>query len=239
MSVSMQLTDLIADRETPADNSFPIPQAEVLARYERLYTGAVSDVLREICLTEQALPHTIRPLRDDMAVAGFAFTIRSVVDPKVTGEMDTRAEMLERLYEDAVCVWNANGDDDAAHWGEVMTATSRARGCRGAVIDGGLRDTRQVLDQGFPVFYRYRSPNGSLSRCRITSYQEPVRIGATFVRPGDVIFGDIDGVIVIPRERALQVLARAEEIADGESELRRWVREGLTAEEIVKRGGYF
>ncbi|WP_324668868.1 RraA family protein [Geochorda subterranea] len=237
--VRMNLEKLQALREQLPDVHFPIPEEELLARYEALYTGAVSDVLRELALTDQALPPSIHPLRDEMKVAGFAFTIRSVVDPTLKGEMETRVEMLEHIRPNTVCVWNANGDDDAAHWGEVMTATAKKRGCKGAVVDGGLRDTAQVLAQNFPVWYRYRSPNGTLSRCKITGYQVPVKIGKVIVRPGDLIFGDIDGVVVVPRELAYDVLLRAEEIKAGERIIREWVSQGMSTSDIAKRGGYF
>ena len=235
----MHLDELTARRETPADCELAIPVAELCERFEKLYTGAVNDVMREMCLTRQALPPPIMPLRDEMKACGIAFTIRSAADPVLTGEMEMRVEMLEKLHEHCVCVWNANGEDEASHWGEVMTAASRARGCKGAVIDGGIRDTARILAQGFPIWYRYRTSNGSLSRCRITGYQVPLQVGSAFIRPGDVIFADIDGAIVVPRERACDVLTRAEQIRDNELEIRDWVDKGLSAPEIHGRGGYF
>ena len=93
-----------------------------------------------------------------------------------------------------------------------MTATAISKGIRGAVISGGIRDTKQILEQKFPLFYKYRTSNGSLGRCMITHYQVPIRIGKVTVRPGDIIFGDIDGVLCIPREIACDVLLRAEGI---------------------------
>lgn len=237
--VGMQLDRLIAQREHTPQVTFPVSDAELLERYEALYTGAVSDVLREFALTDQALPAAIRPLRDEMKVAGFAFTIKSAVDPTLEGEMASRTEMLEHIRPGDVCVWNANGEDDAAHWGEVMTATSKARGCRGAVIDGGLRDTHQVLAQNYPVWYRYRSPNGSLSRCKTVGYGVPVKIGKVIVHPGDLVFADIDGAVVVPRALAHEVLTRAEEIRDAEKIIKGWADQGMPAREIVEKGGYF
>ena len=113
------------------------------------------------------------------------------------------------------------------------------KGVRGALIDGGIRDTQQILDKDFPVFYRYRSPNGSLGRCLITHYQIPVKIGDVFVKPGDVVLGDADGVIAIPRDIAYDVLQRAEEIIDNEKKIFGWVAEGQSIEEITEKGGYF
>ena len=97
----------------------------------------------------------------------------------------------------------------------------------------------QVLAQKFPVFYKYRTSNGTLSRCRITDYNVPVKIGKVLVYPGDVVFGDIDGALVVPRAIAFDVLLRAEEIKLGEGEIRNWVDSGMSAVDVVKKGGYF
>ena len=235
----MNLEKLIALREAREWSDFPVSAQEICKRYERLYTGAINDVLREFCLVDQALPPEIHPLRDDMKVCGFAYTIRSTKDPMITGEMDTRAKMLDDMPENCICVWDTGGETEAAHWGEIMTAASKKKGARGAVVEGGLRDTMQVLSQKFPVFYKYRTSNGTLSRCRITDYNVPVKIGKVIIYPGDIIFGDIDGVLVVPRNVAYEVLLRAEDIFLNESEIRSWVESGMSAQEVVRKGGYF
>ena len=233
-------TDALANlREAPNDFELTVPIAELCERYERLYTGAVNDVLREMCLPRQALPTGIVPLRDEMAVCGEAFTVRAVADPTVSGELDKRVEMLDALRAHHVVLWNANGERDASHWGGVMTRASIKRGCRGAIIDGGIRDTKDILDQGFPVWYRYRTSTGALSHTRITGYQVPVVIDRVIVRPGDLLMADIDGGLVIPRKLAVAVLERAEQVESNEGEIKEWVDAGLSAEEISERGGYF
>ena len=218
---------------------FPISEEELCIRYEKLYTGAVNDVLREATYLDQALPAYILPLKFEMASCGIAYTIRSNPDPTVGGEMEIRAQMLDDMPRNCCVVWDAGDENEAAHWGEVMTASAIARGARCAVVNGGLRDTRQVLAQNFPVFYRYRSSNGALGRTKITGYNKPVRIGKVYIKPGDVVFGDIDGVVVIPRSIAYDVLVRAEEIKRNEKEMRGWVHEGFSAIEMVNNGGYF
>lgn len=218
---------------------FPVSEEELCTRYEELYTGAVNDVLREATYMDQALPVNILPLKFEMASCGIAYTIRSNPDPTVGGEMEIRAQVLDDMPRNCCVVWDAGDEIEAAHWGEVMTASAIARGARCAVVNGGLRDTRQVLAQDFPVFYRYRSSNGSLGRTKITGYNIPVRIGKVYIKPGDVIFGDIDGVVVIPRAIAYEVLVRSEEIKKNEKEMRGWVHEGFSAIEMVNNGGYF
>lgn len=217
----------------------PISDKELCDRYEALYTGAVNDVLREDTLLDQALPVNILPLTFEMRAAGIAYTVRSNPDPTVDGEMDIRAKMLDDMPRECCVVWDAGQEEVASHWGEVMTASAIARGARCAVVNGGIRDTRQVLGQKFTVFYRYRTSNGSLGRTKITGYNIPVRIGKAFIKPGDVIFGDIDGVVVIPRAIAYDVLLRAEAIKSQEREMKGWVHEGFSAQLMVKNGGYF
>lgn len=216
-----------------------VSDEEICERLEKLYTGAINDVLREHCLMDQAMPNNILPLKMDMCRAGVAYTIRSAPNPTVGGEMNIRAQMLDAMPKGCCVIWDAGIENEAAHWGEVMTASAIARGARMAVINGGLRDTRQVLAQDFPVFYRYRTSNGSLGRTKITEYNVPLRIGKVYIKPGDFIFGDIDGVVVIPRAIALEVLERAEKIKSNEKEMRGMVYEGFSAVKMIDEGGYF
>lgn len=235
----MNLTELRRLRDNIDPFDFPIPEEEIVKRYEKLYTGCVNDVLRELCLTSQTLPHEIHPLRDGMVLAGFAFTIRSNADPCIEGELEIRVKMLDDLKPNMVCVWNANGIDHASHWGGVMTKMSKSKGVRGAVIDGGIRDTTDILSQDYPIWYRYRISNGSLSRAKITGYQVPITIGGVLIKPGDLIFADIDGVLVVPRKLTVPVLERAEGIESNEGEFKDWIDAGLSPEEVRNRGGYF
>ncbi|WP_108660933.1 RraA family protein [Acuticoccus kandeliae] len=235
----MKLERLIAERESVDDAPLAVPQAELLARYEKLYTGAISDVLRENLLMDQALPGYLQPLRPEKTVAGIAFTVKSAPSTKVSGELTLRTKMLDQMPEGAFVVWDTSGDLASTSWGGVMTATVSGRGVRAAVIDGGIRDTAQILAADFPVYYRYRSPNGSLGRCLISHYQIPVEIGRTMVRPGDVVVGDIDGVIVVPRALAVAVLERCEEVLANERKIFGWVAEGASPTSIAERGGYF
>lgn len=238
-SSMMRLERLYASRKAQLPEDLPIPTDELCARYERLFTSAVNDVLREMTLLDQTLPHHIRPLRDDMKVVGPAFTVKGMKSMELRDEMRERVTMLESIPAGSVVAWDTDEDDESAQWGEVMTMAARKRGCRGAVVDGGVRDTDRVLSQGFPVFVRYRTSSGMLGRFRIQAYQVPIKIGKVAINPGDLVFGDIDGVIVVPRHLAYEVLLRAEEIVAGESEMKRWIQGGMSASEVVDRGGYF
>lgn len=235
----MNLEKLIEEREHTSTVSFPIPDKELLLRFEQLYTGAVNDVLREFVLLNQALPSHIVPLREYRSVAGFAFTVKSAPNVLIRGEMEVRTNMLEDIHEDAFVIWDSSSDTKSTFWGGVMTATAKSKKVKAACIDGGIRDTFQILEADFPVYYKYRTSNGSLGRCLITHYQTPVLIGEVMIKPGDVVLGDVDGVLVVPRDIAYDVLVRAEEIKNNEKLIFGWVNNGDSVRDITDKGGYF
>ncbi|MGH7945123.1 MAG: RraA family protein [Opitutaceae bacterium] len=235
----MNLEKLIASREGISEKPFAVPIGELLQRFEQLYTGAISDVLREFTLLDQALPGHLKPLRPEKTVAGLAFTVKSAPNVKITGEMAFRTQMLAEFPRDSFVVWDTSGDERATLWGGVMTATAVGLGVRAACIDGGIRDTHQIMEKDFPVFYKHRIPNGSLGRCLITHYQIPIKIGDVVIKPGDVLLGDIDGIVCVPRDIACEVLTRAEEIKRNEKKIFSWVADGKSIDEITEKGGYF
>ena len=106
--------------------------------------------MRELCLLNQNLPSSIMPLRDEMVVCGEAFTVKSAPNVMIEGEMTFRAQMLDDMKPEGVVVWDTSEDTEASLWGGVMTATALSKGIRGAVIAGGIRDTKQILEQDFP-----------------------------------------------------------------------------------------
>lgn len=217
----------------------PISPGEMRERYTKLFTGAVNDVLRfKYKMHASALPSDFLPLRDDMVLAGQAFTIKGGPDITTDGEFEMRAEMLEALREDSIIVWDCTGDRVTAQWGEVMTMAAIRAGCRGAIVNG-IRDTNGILRQEFPVFHKYRCSTGMLGRFRMYHYQKPILMGELVVRPGDWIFGDIDGVLAIPQAIAYDVLVAAEQILSKEIEIKDWVENGVRPTEVVARGGYF
>ena len=235
----MELEKLIETREKISRKGFPVSDKELLQRFEKLYTGAINDALREACLLEQALPGRIKPLREYKTIAGFAFTVKSAPNVKITGEMEFRTQMLDDMSEDHFVVWDTSRDDKATLWGGVMTATAKRKKIKAACIDGGIRDTHQILKAEFPIFYEYRISNGSLGRCLITHYQIPIKIGDVDIKPGDIIVGDIDGIVVVPRDIAYNILIRAEQFLVNENEIFDWVHQGDSIQEITQKGGYF
>lgn len=235
----MDLSELIAKRAKRKLLPLPIPDNELRNRYDKVYSAAINDVLREMGYLYQTLPTSLCALKDGMRLCGFAFTVKGSKNLTIENEMEQRAEMLEEFTEASICVWDTSNDDESAQWGEVMTMATQRRGCVGAVIDGGIRDVDRLVNLNFPVFYKYRTSSGMLGRFRIIGYQIPVMIGSVVIDPGDVIIGDMDGVIVVPRAIAYDVLLRAEEIVENEREIKQMIVDGLSPRKVVENGGYF
>jgi len=215
-----------------------IPVPEMRARFLKLFTAAVNDVLRFEHRLNGALPSSYRGLRGDDRLCGRAFTVKGGPDITTDGEFEMRAQMLEALGEDDVVVWDCTGDTVTAQWGEVMTMAAIRRGCRGAIVHG-VRDVDRVLPQDFPVFHHYTTSTGMLGRFRMHHYRKPVLMGEVVVEPGDWIFGDQDGIVAIPGRIAEPVLLSAEAILNKEKSIKAMVESGMKPTDVVKNGGYF
>ena len=215
--------------------------SNLIERFAALpYTGALSDILDEMGLPDQVLPHEIQAIRPGTTLAGRALTIlgepTESEDPAVIFEPFLK--MLGSVNPGDVLVSLPN-DNVAAHLGELSAETAQYRGARGAVIDGGTRDTEYILKLGFPVFARYTTPIDLVGRWRMVDYNVAIKIGAVEIRPGDYIIGDRDGVIAVPLPAAEDVLAKAEQVVETENIVRRDILEGVDPLEAFHRHGRF
>ena len=217
-----------------------LSDAELCDRYEDLYPGAVADSLDDLGYERRTLPSAIDGLTHETRVAGIAYPVRG--HPVEESDYDENIRRFLRMLGDApehsVVVYETN-DEEAAHLGELSTTALAAGGCRGAVIDGGIRDVRFITEQDFPVFARYRTPADAPPRWRLDEWGVPARVGDVEVRPGDVVVGDVDGVVCVPRAVAEEVLELAEETAETEDEIRDLVRDGVDPLDAFERYGKF
>jgi regulator of RNase E activity RraA len=205
----------------------------VRARFEAIYTAALADILDARGLRSQTLAPGTR-------VAGPAFTVSG--RPAETSDYDAALRKVLAMLGDvpagSVAVY-ACEQAISAHLGELSVTSLKTRGVAGCVLDGGCRDVRFILDEGFPVFCSHVTPEDSTWRWELVSTQAPVTIGAVRVAPGDWVVGDDDGVVVVPQSIAESVLAEAEQKAATESEIRVAVRQGMPPLEAYERYGTF
>jgi len=126
---------------------------------------------------------------------------------------------------------------NCAAWGEIMTATAKTRGGAGAIVDGFHRDTPRVLEQNWPVFSRGRFAQDAGVRSKVAAFRCPVEIGGVFINPGDLVFGDLDGVVVVPQAVEKEVVTRAVEKARAEKVVRKDIEAGLSSTEAFRKYG--
>ena len=209
-------------------------------RFAAIYTAALADILDAHGYRDQTLPPSIRPLEPGMRLAGQAYTVKGKATQTPDYDVALRKvlTMLGDVPAEHVAVY-ACEHDVSAHLGELSVTSLKARGVVGCVLDGGCRDVRFILDEGFPVFSRYVTPEDSTWRWALEATQVPVTIGRVTIEPGDWIVADDDGVVVVPQAVAVTVLAEAEEKAATESEIRAAVRNGMPPLEAYDRFGTF
>jgi regulator of RNase E activity RraA len=186
---------------------------------ERLYASVLSDVLDELGYRQQAFPPSIRPLDDDRTLVGFARTgVYREVYHVDAGENPYELEiaLIDDLAPLDVVVLACGGSTRIAPWGELLTTASRARGAVGCVTDGYVRDIRAVRKLGFPVYHAGIAPLDSKGRGKVAAIDVPVVCAGVRVAPGDLVVGDADGVVVIPRDVEPVALANAFAKVDAE-----------------------
>jgi regulator of RNase E activity RraA len=212
--------------------------AEIVGRFLKLYTGAISDILDKSGYRSQVLPYCITPFTTANRVAGMAFTGQGYPCADIAhDDTRTRLKILDSITPGTVSVWATGGSMDCAHWGEIMSTAVCQRGCTGAVVDGGVRDVDFVNDMKYPVFAKFKSSASSVGRWDIVDCQISIKIGNTVVHPGDFVFGDTDGVVVIPQDMTMDVLAAAEDIFEREKGMRAELRRGVSVTDAYAKYG--
>lgn len=206
---------------------------------KELYTGVICDMCDSLGFSHVYLPNKIQSIRLTDVMVGRAFpTIICDVYGEQEKPLGLLTEAIDHISEDEVYIVTG-GDRRCSYFGEIMTATIKHRGAAGAVIDGYIRDTRQVLEQNFPVFCMGRDAQGSLYRNQVIRYGCPVEIGNILIKPGDLVFGDIDGVVVLPREIEEEAITVTLAKVRGEKSTREAVEKGMSAVEAEKTYGTF
>lgn len=204
---------------------------------KELYTPVVGDILDAIGCYHQFLPQPIKPIRMEDKLIGRAMPVLMIdVFGPQRQPFGKLTEALDQLEKGEIYL-ASGGAMRCAYWGEILTATAKKRGAAGAVIDGYYRDTTGVLEQEWPIFSRGRFAQDSGVRTQVVDYRCDIQVGEVWVKPGSLIFGDMDGVLVIPREYEVEVIARSLEKARGEKLVRKEIENGLSSTDAFKKYG--
>ncbi len=231
--------EIIQKRE--AVYPYSIDPDEMTERFEKCYTAALHDVLAKMGYEDQWLGPDIVCRTKELkrsVVAGFAFTVQWVKDPEPDERDRPASKMLANYFKNAVLCVDTGGDTRSGYLGELNTNAFRLRGVRASVIDGGAKDSGFVKLMDYPVFCKFTSPIDAYTRMRLRGWQLPIYINGVRIEPMDVIVGDSDGVMAVPKAIAEQVLTEVESRKAVEDETRRLILEGMSAEDAAIKMGY-
>lgn len=207
---------------------------------KELFTAVVGDVMDTLGYTHQFLPPRVQPLRDDMVVVGRAMPVLEADDYSASeGPGRARSDLnqpfglmlraLDDLQQNEVYICTG-ASPNYALWGELMSTAARNRGAAGAVVDGYSRDTRGILSLNFPIFSYGRYAQDQRPRGKVIDFRCTVEIQGVRIQPGDIVFGDIDGVCIVPRAVEEDVFIKALEKARGEKEVFEAIKGGMGAQ---------
>lgn len=204
---------------------------------ETLYTPVVGDVLDALGYEHQILPQPIQPARESMKLAGRAMPVLMIdvfgPQKKPFGRL---TEALDQLQPGEIYL-ASGGDMRCAYWGELLTATAKTRGAAGAIINGFHRDTPKMLEQEWPVFSRGRFCQDSAVRTQVVDFRCTIEVDKVRVESGDLIFADLDGIVVIPKKVEAEVIERAMEKARGEKVVRKAIEAGMSSTDAFAKFG--
>jgi 4-hydroxy-4-methyl-2-oxoglutarate aldolase len=205
---------------------------------KNLYTAVVSDSLDQLGARHQAMREYLRPLYPACKVAGWARTI-SCSDLYHVPEdpYGIEIEAIDSLLPGEVAVVGTQKSIRNAPWGELLSTASRARGARGAIVDGLVRDVQKIEELGFPVFASGIKPVDSMGRGCVTAYNVAVECGEVLVQPGDFVFADYDGVVVVPNAMVSEVLELASEKVRRENSSRAELMKGAYLRDVFEKYG--
>ncbi|MGA2665542.1 MAG: RraA family protein [Nitrososphaerales archaeon] len=217
----------------------PSADSELFERIRSaIYVPVISDSLDSMGYRRQAMAPRIRPLREDYKMVGRARTVTwmDVYAPD-PNPYEVEIAFMDDLKEGDVVVTSTDYALRNAPWGELMSTAARCRGAAGAVVDSCVRDVKKIFETNLPVFAAAISPLDSSGRGRVVGYDQPVECGGVHVESGDLVVGDYDGVVVVPRSVEKAVLEKAFDKAAKESVTRSELLQGKTLKEVFAKYG--
>ncbi|WP_135556284.1 RraA family protein [Paenibacillus cymbidii] len=217
----------------------PTEDAELFALMERkLYAAVICDTLDELGYRNQAMNERLRPLDLERVTIGRAKPMLTTDVYHIADNCyEKEIEAIDSIRPLEVVVAGTNRSTRNGLWGELLSTAAKMRGARGAIIDGLIRDTGKIAALGFPVYCTGFKPVDSKGRGLLIDYDNPVEVGDVLVRKGDVVFGDRDGVVVIPREALRETVEGALRKVESENDTRRELLEGKLLREVYDKYG--
>ncbi len=205
---------------------------------EKLYTAVVADAMDQIGVRNQAMREYLRPVYPCKTFCGWARTIACSDVYHIAPEpYAMEIEAIDSILPGEVVVVSTQQSKRNAPWGELLSTAARARGAHGAVIDGLVRDVRKIEELGFPVLAAGIKPVDSIGRGIVTAYNVPVECGEVLVNPGDFVFADFDGVVVVPKANVEEVLDLALNKATRENSSRAELMSGAYLRDVYRKYG--
>ena len=207
-----------------------------------LYSAVIGDILDQMGHYHQFLPMAVQPIREDMVVCGRAMTVKEEDLPVIGEPIPTEPtfghmlDALDDLKKNEVYLCSGSSPDYAVV-GELMCTRMQVLGAAGTVMNGPHRDTKGILALDFPCFSRGRYSQDQAPRGRVTAWRVPIEIEGTHVGSGDIVFGDMDGVVIIPQSIEKEVIERAWEKATGEKTVGKAIQAGMSATEAFRKYG--
>lgn len=207
---------------------------------KNLYVAAVCDILDELGYRNQAMHQRLRPLLPDIRNCGFIGRAKTFewleVDYIVEDDpYGLEIEAMDSVKPGDVVVHSTDVNSTNAPWGELMSTIAKKKGVHGCVCDSQVRDCIKIIDMGFPVFYAGIRPLDSKGRGLVVAYDVPVKCGEVMVYPGDLIYADFDGIVVIPQAVEQQVLQKAAEKVNSENLSREELLQGKSLREVYDK----
>ncbi len=216
----------------------PVSNALLERLSKNLYVPVVCDILDGLGVRDHTLRHDIRPLFPEARFVGRAATALAMdVYEEPEKPYDLLMSAIDNLAPGACLISTTNGSMRGGLWGELLSTAVRARGATGVVIDGATRDTLAIIEMKFPVFARGIMSADSKGRVEVVDIDCPIDCGGVLVRPGDAVFGDHDGVVVIPQALTAEVVRRAEEKVFGENTVRKALAGGMSVRAAFRKYG--
>ena len=228
----------------PLIDMVPYDIASTRERFLKLYTALIYDSMEAYGMSGRCMESGIYPLVYGMKVAGPAFTVRRQTTPNTDAYThNIRLGLMKSMCDGCILLADVQGNKNCGQFGEITATAMRAKGCVGAVIDGSTRDSEKLIEMNFPTFVRFRNPVEGLGRSMIVDYQIPIYVngidGQLRVDPGDFVFGDYDGVVIVPKNDVIRVLEQAEQWFNSEATTRKAMADGEDPFEVYNKYGRF